>query len=76
MPTDEGTVYHATPYYEIRNLYKVAHSSYGIRTLFRKLRNSDSESKNVGLEIGHDMSARTTAGISPVPSEGRSMQIV
>ena len=50
----KGTGYHATPYCEIKNLYKVARGSYGIRTSFRKLRNSDSERENVCRAIGHD----------------------
>lgn len=49
-----GTGYHASPYCEIKNLYRVARHSYGIRTSFRKLRNVVSERESVCRAIGHD----------------------
>ena len=50
----KGTGYHATSYCEIKDLYKVARKSYGIRTSFRKLRNYFSEQEHVCRAIGHD----------------------
>lgn len=49
-----GTGYHASPYCEVKNLYNVARGSYGVKTSFRKLRNSLSERQSVCRFIGHD----------------------
>ena len=49
-----GAGLHATPYCEIHHLYKVARYSYGISTSFRRLRNNNTERREVCQAIGHD----------------------
>ena len=50
----KGEGLHASPYCEIKNLYRVARGSYGIRTSFRKLLHVVSERESVCQAIGHD----------------------
>ena len=63
-----GVGLHATPYCEIKHLYKVARGSYGITTSFAKLRNNVSERREVCQAIGHD--ARVNSVCLPYINQG------
>ncbi|MEM9358304.1 MAG: hypothetical protein AAGB04_19050 [Pseudomonadota bacterium] len=69
----KGTGYHASPYCEIKNLYKVARRSYGISTSFRKLRNVVAEREEVCQAIGHD--SRVYAACLPYRLDGGHRKI-
>ncbi|MEM8975956.1 MAG: hypothetical protein AAGD43_28155 [Pseudomonadota bacterium] len=69
----KGTGYHASPYCEIKNLYKVARKSYGISTSFRKLRNIVAEREEVCQAIGHD--SRVSSACLPYRLDGGHRKI-
>ena len=69
-----GVGLHATPYCEIKNLYKVARGGYGITTSFAKLRSNVSERREVCQAIGHD--ARVYSTCIPYRNEGGDQNTV
>ena len=68
-----GEGFHASPYCEIKYLYKIARRSYGIRTSFRKLKNSVAEREEVCQAVGHDHRVYSTC--LPYRNDGGNRRI-